>query len=86
MYWLLNREELENSEEIARSLETTFDEHPHWQSSTAQNRDVRIALYGVLLKDRAKAKKDGRSTKETNELTALVEQIMKVAGRAGDGA
>jgi hypothetical protein len=32
--------------------------------------------------DSAKAKKEGRATKETNELTAMVEQIIKVAGWA----
>ena len=84
VYWLLNREGLPEAEEIARELETTFDEHPHWRVSAAQERDVRRALYRVLLKDRVKAKKESREIKETNKLTILVEQIIKVAGRAGE--
>ena len=84
VYWLLNREGMAHSEQIARELETTFDQYPHWRISDHQERDVRTALYRVLLLDIAKAKKEGRTIKETNELTALVEQIMKVAGSAGE--
>lgn len=84
VYWLLNHEGLANSEAIAREMETTFEEHPHWRVSAAQERDVRRALYRVLLQDRASAKKEGRAVKETNELTHLVDQIIRVASRAGD--
>jgi type I restriction enzyme R subunit len=84
VYWLLNHEGFSEAEEIARELETTFDEHPYWRVSAAQERDVRRALYKVLLLDRAKNKKEGKKIKETDELTELVEQIIRVAGRAGE--
>jgi type I restriction enzyme R subunit len=85
VYWLLKREDFQASESIAREMETTFAEYPYWQSSSHQERDVRRDLYSVLLRDRAKAKREGHAFKETNELTELVEQIMKAAGRAGNG-
>ena len=86
VYWLLNQEGVHAAEDIAHEMEKTFNEYPHFRVSAAQERDVRIALYRVLLKDWVKAKKESRGTKETNELTLLVEQIMKVAGRAGEAA
>jgi type I restriction enzyme R subunit len=86
IYWLLNRDAMPNAEWIARQMEDTFKKYPHWRFSSAQERDVRIALYGVLLKENAQAKKDGGGVKETSEITALVGQIMKIAGRAGEVA
>jgi hypothetical protein len=47
---------------------------------------VRIALYGVLLRENTQAAKEGREGRETGVLTAQVEQIMRIAGRAGDAA
>ena len=85
VYWLLNREGMAKSEEKARDLETTFDEYPHWRVSAAQERDVRKALYRVLLQEKTEARKEGREEKTTTELTEMVEQIINVAGRAGEG-
>jgi len=86
VYWLLNRQGLKKAEKIAREMETTFEEYPHFRVSAAQERDVRKALYGVLLKEWVKAKTRSGGTKETAELTTLVEQLMRVAGRAGEAA
>jgi type I restriction enzyme, R subunit len=83
VYWLLNQEGLPQAETIARKMETTFDEFPHWRMSDAQERNVRRALYGVLLQNMRKL--DGENqTKETSQLTILVEKIIRVAGRAGE--
>jgi type I restriction enzyme R subunit len=86
VYWLLRREEISSAEKIAREMEKTFDEFPHWRFSSAQEREVRKDLYGVLLKDRANRKKEGKEIKETNELKELVEQLMRIAERAGDSS
>jgi len=86
VYWLLNKEGLRGAEKIARDMETTFEEYPHFRVSAAQERDVRKALYGVLLKEWVKTKTRSGGTKETAELTTLVEQLMRVAGRAGEAA
>jgi len=86
IYWLLNRDSIPDAEWIARRMEDTFKKYPHWRTSSAQEREVKIALYGVLLADNDKAQKEGRDVKETSELTAIVEQIMKIAGRAGEDA
>ena len=80
VYWLLSKENFEGAETTARKMEECFDSHPHWRISSAQERDVRRSLYRVLLRSQ-----NNQDTKmETPQLTALVEQILKVAGRARD--
>ena len=80
VYWLLQREATPNAEWIARQMEDTFNRFPHWRSSPAQEREARIALYGVLLREAGGGSKG--KTSEVKQLTALVDQIMQVAGRA----
>jgi hypothetical protein len=65
-------------------MEDTFNKFPHWRFSDAQARQVCIALYSVLLKDNQQAEKKSGGTKETTEITALVDQIIKIAGRASE--
>jgi type I restriction enzyme R subunit len=84
IYWLLNRDATPNAEWIARQMEYVFKNYPHWHTSEARERDVRRAFNGVLLKENAQANKEARETKEIGELTALVEQIMKIYGQAGE--
>ena len=86
VYWLLNRQGLKQAEEIARDTEIAFDKYPYWRVSAAQERDIRRELYRVLLKEWAKEKKEGRRARSTKELPTLVEQLMRVAGRAGEEA
>jgi type I restriction enzyme R subunit len=86
IYWLLNRDAVPNAEWIAREMENCIKRYPHWRTSAAQERDVRIALYGVLLKENQQAKKEGRKTKETGEITTYVEKVMRIAERAGEEA
>jgi type I restriction enzyme R subunit len=86
LYWLLNRDSVPNAEWIARRMEDTFNKYPHWRISSAQERDVKIALYRVLIDENVIAKGEGREMKDAKELTGIVDQIMKVAGRAGDDA
>jgi len=84
IYYVLNQDDLPDAEEIAREMEKSFEEYPHWEFSPAQERDVRIELYKVLLKKKVKDELKSSKTKETNELTLLVEKLMRVAGRAGN--
>ena len=84
IYYVLNQDDLPDAEEIAREMEKSFEEYPHWEFSPAQERDVRIELYKVLLNSKAKKELKSSKTKETNELTLLVEKLMRVAGRAGN--
>lgn len=86
VYWLLKREGLPEPEQTARQIEKVFGEHPHWGLSEAQRREVRIALYGVLLEETIQARKEGRAMKETRSVTILVEQILRAAGQIGDAA
>lgn len=65
-------------------MEATFEQYPHWQRSAAQERDVRQALWGVLLRAKADSIEDpGEVREKVDELKGLVDQILNVAGRAG---
>jgi type I restriction enzyme R subunit len=86
IYWLLNRDLTPNAEWIARRMEDVFNKFPYWRTNNAQEREVKIALIGVLLNENTQAKKDGREVKDTKDLVVLVDQIMRIAGRAGEAA
>ena len=66
VFWLLRREGARGAAEAAREVGVTFEEHPHWQRSGEQERQVRI----VLLREVRKALG-----------TAKVEQVVAVADR-----
>ncbi len=84
-YWTLNREGFPNSERVAIELEKVFTEHPHWQISAHQERDVRRSLYRELLNAQAATRERARTVKEADisELRARVDHLMRVAARAG---
>lgn len=84
VYWLLNKEGFPDAEKAAREMENVFDTYPHWQVSASQEREVRLRLYQVLLSAITKGKEKGQGTKETAEVTKMVEKLLNVAGRAGE--
>ena len=51
-----------------------------------QERDVRKELWGILIKAKAKADEGTRTIKDIdiNELKEIVDQLLRVAGRAGE--
>lgn len=49
LLWYLKREGIRGSDAVARALDAAFGEHPHWQSSTGQERELRKALYKSLI-------------------------------------
>jgi type I restriction enzyme R subunit len=82
-YWLVKREGLPQPEGLAAQMQATFQRYPHWQTSAHQERKVRRELYRVLLQAQAEALEDEGVIKERIDTTAaLVDQIMRVAGRA----
>lgn len=50
VFWILEQKGIpaESAENAAREMINVFTEFPHWQTSEAQNRNVRIKLYEVL--------------------------------------
>jgi type I restriction enzyme R subunit len=86
IYWLLNRDAVPNAEWIAREMEDCIKRYPHWRTSAAQEREIRRALTGVLLKEWGKKKPEGMKEIDTLEIVEMVEKIMKIAGRAGEVA
>lgn len=49
IYWLLQREGVTGAENAGRAAADAFERHPYWQRSPEQEREVRKALYKVLL-------------------------------------
>ncbi len=66
MYWLLKQEGFDEPEEIAREVETAFEQCPHWRISPQQERDMKWALVRILVNERAKAESEKRAVKDTN--------------------
>ena len=48
VFWLLRREGVSASDEVARRVGSAFVEHPHWQVSADQERDVRRDMYRAM--------------------------------------
>ncbi len=84
IYWLMQRDAVPNAEWIARQMEDTFHKYPHWRIVPAQERDVRAALYGVLLKEMDLNQPEDKKIKEIARLNETVQQIMRIASRAGE--
>jgi type I restriction enzyme, R subunit len=49
VYWLLDRKEIPKADEVARKAEAAFSTFPHWKTSEAQEREVRVALLRALI-------------------------------------
>ncbi len=47
--WYLQKEGLAKAEQVARAAEAAFRDHPHWRSSSQQERELRRALYKGLI-------------------------------------
>ncbi len=52
IYWFLKREGVEEAEIAAREALVILERYPHWKESAQQEREVRRALYKVLLNAR----------------------------------
>jgi hypothetical protein len=73
-----------NAEVVAVELEKVFATYPHWQVSGHQEREVRRALYRVLLQARAETgKASGVKETSASALRAWVERLIRIAERAG---
>jgi type I restriction enzyme R subunit len=49
VFWLLQREEVGDAENVARAAGQAFAAYPHWQTSTHQEQEVRKAFYKALI-------------------------------------
>ncbi len=78
IYWMLNRDNVPQAEQVAADMDAVFQKYPHWRQSGQQEREVLQKLIGILIRARAESIKDGRVAKEVNEITTLVNQIMKL--------
>ncbi|NLG26861.1 MAG: type I restriction endonuclease subunit R, partial [Chloroflexi bacterium] len=71
VFWLLQNEQVNDADAIARAVEPTFAKYPHWRREQQQRAEVRTALYKPLL----------RSLK-LDRAYALVDRILEVLGKA----
>ncbi|GAW92770.1 type I restriction endonuclease subunit R [Calderihabitans maritimus] len=69
VFWLLKREGVREAERAAEQMADAFTRYPHWQTSDAQNREVRKELYKTLLAAGVK------------EIKILAERILAVIRR-----
>jgi len=47
--WLLRKGGLSNADIIAQEISAAFEQHPHWQRSERQERDLRRSIYKALI-------------------------------------
>ena len=47
--WYLQKEGVTQADEVARQAESAFAQHPHWQTSSHQEQEVRKSLYKALI-------------------------------------
>lgn len=49
VYWLLQKEGVAKAEQVAEAAGKAFEQHPHWQTSSHQEQEVRKSLYKALI-------------------------------------
>jgi hypothetical protein len=49
VYWLLKRDGVEQASQVARAVGEAFEQYPHWQTSSHQEREVRKSFYKALI-------------------------------------
>jgi type I restriction enzyme R subunit len=49
IFWMLNREGVETSEEVARQVADALGRHPYWRTSEQHEREARKGIYKALL-------------------------------------
>lgn len=49
VYWLLKKEGVKEAQRVAESVGKAFDQHPHWQTSSHQEQEVRRSLYKAFI-------------------------------------
>ncbi|MBX6773066.1 MAG: HsdR family type I site-specific deoxyribonuclease [Chloroflexi bacterium] len=76
VFWLLRGAGVAEPTVAAREAATAFEQYPHWRTSSAQERDLRIALIQVLFKARV----------EVQKVTEFVDSILTVLRRASSSS
>lgn len=74
VFWELQRLGFQEPKKAALEVDKVFQEFPHWRTSSAQQRDARTRLYGVML----------TAGLEADEVKSVVDQIFKIGEQAGD--
>lgn len=49
IYWLLQSEDFDDSEDLANQMRPVLEKYPHWQNSEKQEQAIRSELYDILL-------------------------------------
>jgi type I restriction enzyme R subunit len=73
IFWLLQKNDLDDPESKARSMKELLKKYPHWRQSEQQAREVKGEMYKILLQS---GSADIRATKK------IVDQILTVLRRA----
>jgi type I restriction enzyme R subunit len=70
VFWMLQRDGVEKAQDVAQAAAMAFDEHPHWQSSSHQEQEVRKSLYKALI------------TAGVDGVVEVAQRLMKMLRRA----
>jgi type I restriction enzyme R subunit len=49
VFWLLKKEGIAQADAVAKAASQAFEQHPHWQTSSHQEQEVRKAFYKALI-------------------------------------
>ena len=49
IYWLLTKEGVTKAQQVAEAAGRAFEQHPHWQTSSHQEQEVRRSLYKAFI-------------------------------------
>ncbi len=49
VYWILHQDGIAQAQEVAQAAAASFEEYPHWQTSSHQEQAVRKSLYKALI-------------------------------------
>ena len=69
IFWILKKESIDHPEDKANQMRKVLEQYPHWKRSEAHEREVKQALYKVLLKP---------GMKDTHKVKELVDRVMRV--------
>jgi len=58
VYWIMREESVPDPEDKAAEISSVLTQYPHWRTSEKHERQLRRALYGVLVKGKVKNMKD----------------------------
>lgn len=74
VYWILKDEQIENPEETATNMTTSFETYPYWNTSEEQERELKREILKIFTKTKITPKK---SVELTNKILNVLRSAQK---------